>query len=178
MTRSAAVTVRRPGLSTAPATSTSTCFQFDAEKQPTNGHSHSARIRGTVSAMITLLSGLLIPAGQPPSAEEITMAAKTDPLRDRIAAFAFPRGGVEVVRANRGYTLYSRRSGCPPAPDRTGRHGSGLMVAKQRLGRSRRFRPHYPAAQSGSRGRRYRELLLDPCVKSTTSRNVQSRAQD
>ena len=32
------------------------------------------------------------------------MAARTDDMRDRIVAYAFPRGGVEVVRANRGYT--------------------------------------------------------------------------
>ena len=37
-------------------------------------------------------------------------AIRTDDMRDRIAAYAFPRGGVEVVRANRGYTLYSRRT--------------------------------------------------------------------
>src|SRR3954451_23133427 len=116
MTRSAAVTVRRPGHSTAPATSTSTWFQVDAVKQPMNGHSHSVRIRGTVSAMIELPPCLLNPARQPgPAAEiaaeitaEITMAARSNDLRERIAAFAFPRGGVEVVRANRGYTLYSR----------------------------------------------------------------------
>jgi hypothetical protein len=41
------------------------------------------------------------------------MAARTDEMRDRIAAHAFPRGGVEVVRANRGYTLYSRRTLLP-----------------------------------------------------------------
>jgi hypothetical protein len=40
-------------------------------------------------------------------------AIRTDEMRDRIAAYAFPRGGVEVVRASRGYTLYSRRTdGC------------------------------------------------------------------
>ena len=47
------------------------------------------------------------------------MAARTDDMRDRIVAYAFPRGGVEVVRANRGYTLYSRRTdtaGAPTAP--------------------------------------------------------------
>jgi hypothetical protein len=42
-------------------------------------------------------------------------APRTDDLRDRIAAYAFPRGGVEVVRANRGYTLYSRRTDGPVA---------------------------------------------------------------
>jgi hypothetical protein len=56
----------------------------------------------------------LIPAQQPGSAEEITtMAARTDDMRDRIVAYAFPRGGVEVVRASRGYTLYSRRTLLP-----------------------------------------------------------------
>ena len=43
------------------------------------------------------------------------MVGKSDDLRARIAAFTFPRGGVEVVRANRGYTLYSRRTGGPVA---------------------------------------------------------------
>ena len=38
-------------------------------------------------------------------------APRTDDLRDRIAAYAFPRGG--VVRANRGYTLYSRHTLLP-----------------------------------------------------------------
>jgi hypothetical protein len=65
--------------------------------------------------MIDLLSCLLTPAAQPQPGEEITMAARTDELRDRIAAFAFPRGGVEMVRANRGYTLYSCRTGGPVA---------------------------------------------------------------
>src|SRR5688572_332116 len=107
MTRSAAVTVPGPGLNTAPATSTSTWFQLDAEKPPTNGHNHSTKIRGTVSTMIAIPPCLLNPAGQPGPAVEITMAAKVDDLRDHIAAFAFPRGGLEVVRANRGDTLYS-----------------------------------------------------------------------
>ena len=43
------------------------------------------------------------------------MAARTDDMRDRIVAYPFPRGGVEVVRANRGYTLYSRRTNGPVA---------------------------------------------------------------
>ena len=37
--------------------------------------------------------------------------AEADVTRERIAAHPWPRGGVEVVRANRGYTLYSRRTG-------------------------------------------------------------------
>ena len=43
------------------------------------------------------------------------MASQSDPLRERIAAYRFPRGGVEVVRAHRGCTLYSRRTGGPVA---------------------------------------------------------------
>ena len=35
----------------------------------------------------------------------------TDAMRERIQAYAWPRGGVEVVRAKRGYTLYGRRTG-------------------------------------------------------------------
>lgn len=41
--------------------------------------------------------------------------AKADAVHERIAAHPWPRGGVEVVRANRGYTLYSRRTGDPVA---------------------------------------------------------------
>lgn len=41
--------------------------------------------------------------------------AGTDAVRERIAAHPWPRGGIEVVRANRGYTLYSRRTGGPVA---------------------------------------------------------------
>jgi hypothetical protein len=37
--------------------------------------------------------------------------AGPDAMRERIAAHPWPRGGIEVVRANRGYTLYSRRTG-------------------------------------------------------------------
>ena len=45
------------------------------------------------------------------------MAGRDDALRARIEAYAWPpgRGGVEVVRSNRGYTLYSLRTGGPVA---------------------------------------------------------------
>jgi hypothetical protein len=71
----------------------------------------------------------LNPAQQPGSAEEITtMAARTDDMRDRIVAYAFPRGGVEVVRANRGYTLYSRRTDGPVARLRPTGDGDKVQV--------------------------------------------------
>jgi hypothetical protein len=37
--------------------------------------------------------------------------AGPDTMRERIAARPWPRGGVAVVRANHGYTLYSQRTG-------------------------------------------------------------------
>ena len=37
--------------------------------------------------------------------------AGADAMLERIEAHTWPRGSVEVVRANRGYTLYSRRTG-------------------------------------------------------------------
>jgi hypothetical protein len=71
----------------------------------------------------------LNPAQQPGQAEEITtMAARTDGMRDRIAAYAFPRGGVEVVRASRGYTLYSRRTNGPVARLRPTGDGDKVQV--------------------------------------------------
>ena len=42
--------------------------------------------------------------------KEIVTMASTDAMRERIAAHPWPRG-VEVIQANRGYTLYSRRTG-------------------------------------------------------------------
>jgi hypothetical protein len=56
------------------------------------------------------------------------MALRTDDLRDRIAAHAFQRGGVEVVRANRGYTLYSRRTDGPVARLRPTGDGDKVQV--------------------------------------------------
>lgn len=41
--------------------------------------------------------------------------AGTDAMRERIAAHPWSRGSVEVVRANRGYTLHSQRTGRPVA---------------------------------------------------------------
>ena len=44
-------------------------------------------------------------------AAQVGTMAGADAMRERIEAHPWPRGGVEVVRANRGYTLYSRRTG-------------------------------------------------------------------
>jgi hypothetical protein len=72
---------------------------------------------------------LFTPAEQPGPAEEITMRAiRTDEMRDRIAAYPFPCGGVEVVRASRGYTLYSRRTDGPVAHLRPTGEGNEVQV--------------------------------------------------
>ena len=55
-------------------------------------------------------------------------AIRTDEMRDRIAAYPFPRGGVEVVRASRGYTLYSRRTDGPVARLRPTGDGDKVQV--------------------------------------------------
>lgn len=51
LTRSAAVTVRRPGTRSAPATSTSTWRQTAAVKQDANGRIHAASTSGTLAGM-------------------------------------------------------------------------------------------------------------------------------
>ena len=45
------------------------------------------------------------------------MADRQDEMCGRIETYPWPprRGGVEVVRANKGYALYSRRTGGPVA---------------------------------------------------------------
>jgi hypothetical protein len=58
------------------------------------------------------------------------MADHRDEMRRRIEAYRWPpgRGGVEVVRANRGYTLYSRRTGGPVARLRPTGTGDDVQV--------------------------------------------------
>jgi hypothetical protein len=38
-----------------------------------------------------------------------------DPVLERIAAYPWPRGGVTARRVNRGYSLFSARTGAPLA---------------------------------------------------------------
>src|SRR5215213_8892639 len=71
--------------------------------------------------------------------ERMAMAGRDDALRARIEAYPWPpgRGGVEVVRANRGYTLLRpahRRARGAAAPDRPGRPCAGPVVAPRGLG--------------------------------------------
>jgi hypothetical protein len=58
------------------------------------------------------VSHLFTPAEQPGLAEEITMMATgTDVTRDRVAAYPFPRGGVEVVCSATIWMRSERQSG-------------------------------------------------------------------
>ena len=55
--------------------------------------------------------------------------ARTDAMRERIAAHPWPRAGVEVSRASRGSTLYSRRTGGQVARLRpTGENDDGQVL--------------------------------------------------
>ena len=58
------------------------------------------------------------------------MADGQDEMRGRIEAWPWPprRGGVEVVRANRGYTLCSLRTGGPVARLRPTGQGDRVQV--------------------------------------------------
>ena len=62
------------------------------------------------------------------------MASSPDDMRARIEAYPWPprRGGVEVVRANKGYTLYSLRTGEPVARLRPIGQGDRVQVLWRR----------------------------------------------
>src|SRR3954465_7955949 len=112
MTRSAAVTVRRPGARTTPATRTRTAPDCRGEEATKGLHPHGqhlghARRHGTDLCLGGCSRGPTLASGG-----GLTMAG-ANAMRERIAAHPWPRGGVEVIRANRGYTLYSRRTGGP-----------------------------------------------------------------
>jgi hypothetical protein len=83
------------------------------KKQP-KGCIHTASTSGTLVGMAQTSAWVVAPGDQPLRAEVVTMAG-ANAMRERIAAHPWPRGGVEVIRANRGYTLYSRRTGGPVA---------------------------------------------------------------
>ena len=62
------------------------------------------------------------------------MADHRDEMRRRIEAYRWPpgRGDVEVVRANRGYTLRSLRTGGPVARPRPTGEGDDVRVLWRR----------------------------------------------
>src|SRR3954451_13044184 len=138
MTRRAAVTVRRPGASRAPATRTSTWRQTAAVEQGANGRSRSASSSEACGG-IDLCLGLLgcYRGSEPVAREAFTRPGRPDPMRERIAAYHFPRGGVEVVEVvevSRGYTLRSRRTAGPAARLRPTGDGDRAQVLWWRRG--------------------------------------------
>src|SRR3954454_5422993 len=112
--RRAAVTLRRPGARPTPATRTRTWRQTAGVKAAAKGCIHAASTAGTLVGMAQASAWVVSPGDQPLRAEVVTMAG-VDTMRERIAAHPWPGGGVEVIRANRRYTLYSRRTGGPVA---------------------------------------------------------------
>ena len=64
------------------------------------------------------------------------MAGSSDAMHARIEAWRWPpeRGGVEVVRANRGYALYGRHTGAPVARLRPTGKGDDVQVLWWRRG--------------------------------------------
>src|SRR3954468_12296840 len=110
--------------------------------------------------------------------KEVVTMARTDAMRERIAAHPWPRGGVEVIRAHRGYMLYSRRTGGQIARLRpTGENDDVRVLWWHGLGHAGRLRTPDHAAQPGTQLRRHRELLLDQCLTFKASRNVQTQAE-
>ena len=55
---------------------------------------------------------MLTPQQRPAYAIAMT---KNDPVLKRIAAYPWPRGGIVARRVNRGYSLFSARTGVPVA---------------------------------------------------------------
>src|SRR3954470_3000456 len=94
MTRSAAVTVRRPGARTTPATRTRTWRQTAEVKKQPKGCIHTASTSGTLVGMAQTSAWVVAPGDQPLRAEVVTMAG-ANAMRERIAAHPWPRGGVE-----------------------------------------------------------------------------------
>src|SRR3954466_1968687 len=146
MTRSAAVTVRRPGASRDPAIRTRTWRQTAGVKEAAKGCIHAASTAGTLVGMAQTFASLVGPGDQPLRAEAVTMAG-ADAMRERIAAHPWPRGGIEVIRATRGYTLYSRRTGGAVAADQQGGQRPGPGGAPRGRGNAGGLRPPHPAAR-------------------------------
>lgn len=63
----------------------------------------------------------------------IAMAA-SDPVLERIAAHSWPRGGILARRVNRGYSLFSARTGAPVARLRPCGDGGRMEILRWQRG--------------------------------------------
>src|SRR3954451_11810471 len=107
MTRSAAVTVRRPGARTTPATRTRTWRQTAEVKKQPKGCIHTASTAGTLVGMAQTSAWVVAPGDQPLRAEVVTMAG-ADAMRERIAAHPWPQGSrMNLVYAHDRSTICS-----------------------------------------------------------------------
>ena len=111
MTRSAAVTVRRPGRAGTRDQHQNVAPDRGGEVAG-KGCIQPASTAGTLVGMAHAFPRVVAPRRHVRRGGPM---AGVDAMRERIAAHPWPRGGVEVIRANRGYTLYSRRTGGPVA---------------------------------------------------------------
>lgn len=111
MMLNAAVTVRRPGVRSAPATNTRTWRQVGRVNSTAKGAIQ--RLRLSEAGDVTGLRWLE-PLGKPGWNGRITMGMGA--MLERIEGFNFARGGGVIVRkVARGYTLLSERTGAPIA---------------------------------------------------------------
>src|SRR4051794_876956 len=111
MTRRAAVTVRRPGASRAPATRTSTWRQIAAVKHVANGRSRSASSSEACGG-IGLCLGLLgcYRRSEPAAREAFTRPGRPDPIHERIAALAKEQAAERLIAELRTQLVEARRS--------------------------------------------------------------------
>src|SRR4051812_50110445 len=107
MTRRAAVTVRRPGASRAPATRTGTWRQIAAVKHVANGRSRSASSSEACGG-IGLCPGLLggFRRGEPAARGGLTRPPPPPPKRGRHPGDHLPPGGGGGGGGGRGRTPY------------------------------------------------------------------------
>src|SRR3954451_4563110 len=184
MTRSAAATVRRPGASSAPHTSTSAWRQTATVNWPWNGRIQPSSTAGTT---LDVMAHRLRPgtrtcyntagsAGVKRHGRQPRGDARSHRSLSVAAAARWRRGGVGEQGLHPLQPAH-RRTRRPAASNRSGRQGSGLVVAARRLGRSRPFRSGGHAARGRPRVHRQRGLLLDPRLMTPASRHVQTQDQ-
>jgi hypothetical protein len=179
MTRSAWVTARLPGASTAPATRTRTRFHTGAVKQQRNADSQAARAGGircgsdavAVHRRFGAIPGVessragaaRVCRRYPPARRSIVNVMAEDPIIQRIESFHCRRGQLFAERRNRGYTLYRASSGALVARLRPTGQGDRVEVLYWSLWKER-------WTKAGPFGRTV--LPLDQALKFIASEDI------